>query len=67
MQSEDLIELNFKGLEMRKWNTPTEKAQRADKKNMVICLVIVMFTPRVMVVKILRMADSLNLLLMTKI
>ena len=32
MQSEDLIELNFKGLEMRKWNTPTEKAQRADKK-----------------------------------
>ena len=33
MQSEDLIELNFKGLEMRKCNTPTEKAQRADKKN----------------------------------
>ena len=32
MQSEDLMELNFKGLEMRKWNTPTEKAQRADKR-----------------------------------
>ena len=33
------MELNFEGLEMQKWNIPTDRAQRADGKNGVICLV----------------------------
>ena len=41
--------LNFEGLEMQKWNIPTERAQRVDKKNGVICLII-MFTPRIAVI-----------------
>ena len=40
-----------------------ERAQRVDKKNKVICLVI-MFPPRVMIIKMLRMADFLYFLLM---
>ena len=40
-----------------------ERAQRVDKKNKVICLVI-MFPPRVMIIKMLRMADFLYYLLM---
>ena len=44
------MELNFEGLEMQKWNIPTDRTQKADEKNGVICLVI-MFTPRVMVIK----------------
>ena len=26
------MELNFEGLEMQKWNIPTNRAQRADEK-----------------------------------
>ena len=26
------MELNFEGLEMQKWNTPMDRAQRVDKK-----------------------------------
>ena len=33
------MKLNFEGLEMQKWNIPTDRAQRADGKNGVICLV----------------------------
>ena len=42
------MELNFEGFEMQKWNIPTDRAQRVDGKNKVICLVIV-FTPQVIV------------------
>ena len=31
-------ELNLEGLEMRKWNIPTDRAQRVDKKNGLIFL-----------------------------
>ena len=27
------MELNFEGLEMEKWNIPTDRAQRVDGKN----------------------------------
>ena len=47
MQSdEDYMELNLVGFEMQKWNIPTDRSQRVDEKNGVVCLVI-MFTPRV--------------------
>ena len=42
--------MNFDGLEMQKWNIQTDRAQRVNDKNGVICLVI-MFAPGVMVVK----------------
>ena len=29
---EDPMELNFKGLEIQKWNIPTDRAQRVDEK-----------------------------------
>ena len=57
------MELNFDGLEMQKWNIPTDRAQRVDGKNGISCLVI-MFTPRVMVIKMSKMAHFLYLLLM---
>ena len=41
---------DFGGLEMEKWNTQTDRAQRVDQKNGVICLVII-FNSRVMVIK----------------
>lgn len=37
-------------IEMQKLNRPTDRAQRVDEKNGVLCL-DVMFTPRVMVAK----------------
>ena len=40
MQSEGPLKLNFKGFEMQKWNIPTHRAQRIDKKIGVIYLVI---------------------------
>ena len=56
---------NSEGLEMQKWNMPTDRAQREDKKNGVICLVIT-FTPGVMVIKI-KMAHFLyHLLILAK-
>ena len=42
-QRGDLMELNFEGLKMQKWNVPTDRIQIVDEKNEVICLVI-MFT-----------------------
>ena len=57
------MELNFEGLEMQKWNTPTDRAQRVHGKNGVVCLVI-MFTSRVMVIKMLNIAYFLYFLLM---
>ena len=55
--SEDLIELNFEGPEMQKWNIPTHRVQRVDEKNGVIYLVI-------MVIKISKMVRSLYFQLM---
>ena len=51
----DHMELNFEGLEIQKWNIPTDRAQRFDEKNGVIRLVI-MFTPKVMVFKTSKIA-----------
>ena len=48
---------------MQKLNIPTDRAQRVDKKNRVICLVI-MFAPGVMVIKMLKMAHFSYFLLM---
>ena len=47
---------------MYKWNIPTDRAQRVDEKNGVICLVT-MHTSGVMVIKIAKMADFLYSLL----
>ena len=49
MQRGDLMELNFEGLEMQKWNIPMDRTWKVDEKNAVIFLVI-MFAPRVMVI-----------------
>ena len=57
------MKLNFKGLEMQKWNIPTEKTQRADGKNGVICLYII-FTPRFFVIRMSKMVHFLYFLLM---
>ena len=46
----------FKGFDMQKWNIPTDRVQRADKKNGVICLVI-MFTPGTGIIKVSKMAQ----------
>ena len=47
--------IEFEVLEMQKWNITTIRVQRVDEKREVICLVI-MLTPKVMVVKMLKMA-----------
>ena len=39
--------------------SPTDRAQRVDEKNGVICIVIV-FTPRVTIIKISQLAYFLN-------
>ena len=44
------VELNFEGLEIKKWNIAADRTQRVGENNGVICLVI-MLTPRVMVIK----------------
>ena len=54
MQRGDPMELNFESLK-------TDSAQRVDEKNGVISLVI-MFTPRVIVFKMSKMADFLYFL-----
>ena len=56
------VKLNFEDLEMQKWNIPTNKAQRVNEKNGVIYLAIT-FTPRVVVIEMLRMAHFLYFLL----
>ena len=48
MQRGHPMELNFEGLEMQKWNIPTDRVQRVDKK--IGWFVVVMFTLRVMVI-----------------
>ena len=64
MQREESMELIFEVLEMQKRNKPTERTRKADEKKRVICLFI-MFTPRVMVIKMLKMTQVLYILLMT--
>ena len=44
MQEGDSTKLNSEGLEMQKWSTPTDRARRADGKNGVICLVIMVIS-----------------------
>ena len=54
MQRSDLMELNFKGLEMQTMKY-TNRAENVDEENGVICWVI-MFTPRVIVIKMSKIA-----------
>ena len=54
MQRGDPTKLNFEGLGMQKWNISTDRAQRGDFKNWLICLVI-MLTPGVMVITMSKM------------
>ena len=63
MQRWHPMELYFEGLEMRKWIILIDRAQRVDVKNGFICLVIVL-TPKVMVIKTSQIALFLHLLLM---
>ena len=39
MEREDSMELNFKGLEIQKWNIPINRTERIDERNRVICVV----------------------------
>ena len=64
MQREDPVELNFADLQMQKWNILRDKPQKADEKNRIIWPVI-MFPPRIMAIKMLKMAHFLYFLLMT--
>ena len=48
---------------MQKWNISTNRAVSVDEKNGVICLVMV--TPRVMVIKMSKMAHFMYFLLNT--
>ena len=56
--------LKFKVFEMQKWNISTYRAQRVDEKNDVICLV--MFTSKVMVIRMSKMAHLMYFLLNTE-
>ena len=51
----DPTELNFEGLEMQKWNIPTDRAHRVDEKIGVTCL-LSMFTSAVIATEMLKMA-----------
>ena len=44
-------ESNIEALKMQRINLPTDRAQGVDEKNGAICLVIIMFTSRVTVIK----------------
>ena len=50
-------DMNFEGLEIQKWNIPTDRTWRVDEKNGVIFLVI-MFTPGVMVIFVFFADDN---------
>ena len=63
MRKENSMELNFEGLEMQKWNIPTDRIQRSGKKNGVIHL-FEMFTHWVTVIKMSQIAKFLYFLLM---
>ena len=54
----DPVELNFEGLEMKKWNIPTDRAQRKDRKKWV-SFPVIMFTPQVIVIKMSKMTHFL--------
>ena len=56
------LKLNFEGLGMQRWNKPTDGVLRVDEKNGFIYLVI-MFTSRVMVIKMLNNGSFLYFLL----
>ena len=57
------MELNLESLEIQNWNILMDRAQRADEKNGVICLVS-MFTPGFVVIKMSKMTYCLYFLLM---
>ena len=57
------MKLKFEFFEMEKRNIPTERAQRVDEKNEVICLII-MFTFGVMVIKMSKITLFLYFLQM---
>ena len=64
MQRGDPTKLKFECLKCRnEINIPTDRAQRVDKKNRFICLVM-MLSPRVMAIKMLKMFHFFNFLLM---
>ena len=63
LESLDLMELTFYDFEMQIWNIATDRAQRVDEKNGVIRLV--MFTPRLTVIKMSKMACFMYFLLDT--
>ena len=48
--NEGPLKLNFESFGMQRWNKPIDRVQRVDEKNVFICLVI-MFTSRVLVIK----------------
>ena len=54
-EKEGSMELNFEGLEIQKWNIPMDRAQERDKKNGIICIVI-LFTPNFLVMNTSKMA-----------
>ena len=58
------MELNFEGLEMPKWNIPTDRADRVDEKNGVICLIITLILG-VIFIKMSQMAHVLYFSLIT--
>ena len=64
MQRGDTMELNFEGLEFQKCNITTDRAQTVDQKKAVIRLII-MFTPRIIVIKMSKMAYFLHFLVIT--
>ena len=51
----DPMKRNSEGLEMQKWNTPMDRAQKVDERNGFICLVF-MFTLGDMMIKMPKMA-----------
>ena len=64
MQRQDPKGLNFEGLKMLDSNIRTYRTQRLDETTGDICLVI-RFTTRVMVIKISKITEFFNFLLMT--
>ena len=60
----DTMERNFEGLEIQKWNKPTERAKTVNEGNGVICLVL-MFTLGVKHIKMLKMVHVLYFMLIT--
>ena len=59
----DPMKRNSEGLEMQKWNTSMDRAQKVDERNGFICLVF-MFTLGDMMIKMPKMAHFLYFLLM---